>query len=292
MHDEVPVVAPIVDFERFSRWTRLLRAIAFVVRFIRKCRKETSSVCSSYLSQEELVRAENYLIRMVQWQTYPEEMVTLSCSERGSCEKQQMVERRSVLYQLCPFLDENGVLRVDGRIGAALHTKADTKFPIILPRKHRVTHLIIENYHQSLRHCNGETVVNEVRQQFHIQQLRAVVKKVAQGCQWCKIRKAKPHIPRMAPLPVARLAAFTRPFTYVGLDFFGPLQVKVGRSSVKRWIALFTCLTIRTVHLEIAFNMSTESCILCVRRFVCRRGSPTEIYSDNGTNFVGPPRRG
>ena len=94
----------------------------------------------------------------------------------------------------------------------------------------------------------------------------------------------------MAPLPPARLAAFVRPFSYVGVGYFGTLLVKLGRSNAKRWIALFTCLTVRAIHLEVAFNLSTDSCISCVRRFVCRRGSPIEFISDNGTNFRGADR--
>ncbi|XP_055548436.1 uncharacterized protein LOC129732012 [Wyeomyia smithii] len=97
-------------------------------------------------------------------------------------------------------------------------------------------------------------------------------------------------MPIMAPLPTARLAHHIRPFSYVGIDYFGPLSVKVKRSSVKRWIALFTCLTVRAVHLEIAYGLSTASCIACVRRFVSRRGSPVEFLSDNGTNFQGAER--
>ncbi|KXJ80917.1 hypothetical protein RP20_CCG022809 [Aedes albopictus] len=99
--------------------------------------------------------------------------------------------------------------------------------------------------------------------------------------------KAVPRVPRMAPLPVARMASYTRPFTYTGIDFFGPLPVKVGRSTAKRWICLFTCLTIRAVHVEVAHSLSTSSCVKCIRRFVSRRGAPAEIYTDNGTNFQG-----
>lgn len=86
------------------------------------------------------------------------------------------------------------------------------------------------------------------------------------------------------------MASFARPFTYTGLDFFGPLTVKIGRSTAKRWVAVFTCLTIRAVHVEVAHNLSTDSCIKCIRRFICRRGSPAEIYTDNGTNFQGAER--
>ncbi|XP_062715835.1 uncharacterized protein LOC134291729 [Aedes albopictus] len=63
--------------------------------------------------------------------------------------------------------------------------------------------------------------------------------------------------------------------------------IKIGRSNAKHWIAVFTCLIIRTVHVEVAHNLTTDSCIKCIRRFICRRGAPAEIYSDNGTNFLG-----
>lgn len=91
----------------------------------------------------------------------------------------------------------------------------------------------------------------------------------------------------MAPLPEFRLTPFVKPFTTVGLDYFGPVLVRIGRSQSKRWIALFTCLTIRAVHMEVVHSLSTESCIMAIRRFVARRGPPAEIYSDNATCFLG-----
>ncbi|XP_068141133.1 uncharacterized protein [Drosophila tropicalis] len=94
-----------------------------------------------------------------------------------------------------------------------------------------------------------------------------------------------PDPPQMAPLPIARLAAYQRPFTYVGIDYFGPFLVAVGRRSEKRWGVIFTCLTIRAVHIELACSLDTASCIMCIRNFINRRGTPREIYSDNGTNF-------
>ncbi|XP_053686085.1 uncharacterized protein LOC128735625 [Sabethes cyaneus] len=155
-----------------------------------------------------------------------------------------------------------------------------------IPR-HAFTALVLDDYHRKYLHGNSETVVNEVRQRYHIPRLRTTVSSAAKACQWCRVYKSSPKTPRMAPLPLARMASFVRPFTYVGLDFFGPLTVTIGRSNAKRWVALFTCLTVRAVHVEIAYSLSTDSCIKCIRRFVCRRGYPAEIYSDNGTNFQG-----
>ncbi|XP_058456375.1 uncharacterized protein LOC131433794 [Malaya genurostris] len=91
----------------------------------------------------------------------------------------------------------------------------------------------------------------------------------------------------MADLPPARLAAFTRPFSFVGIDYFGPFTVSIGRRSEKRWGVLVTCLTVRAVHLEVAHSLTTSSCIIALRNFMARRGVPIEIYSDQGTNFKG-----
>ena len=70
-------------------------------------------------------------------------------------------------------------------------------------------------------------------------------------------------------------------------DFFGPLHVKFRRGSAKRWGCLFTCLSTRAVHLEVAQSLSTDDFLMVLRQFINRHGSPDEIYSDNGTNFVG-----
>ena len=69
------------------------------------------------------------------------------------------------------------------------------------------------------------------------------------------------------------------PFTFVGVDYFGPIMVRQGRSQVKRYGCLFTCLTMRAVHIEIAH-------LFAFSRFINRRGQPSHVYSDNGTNFT------
>ncbi|XP_062707485.1 uncharacterized protein LOC134288006 [Aedes albopictus] len=291
-HKVTSIPVRLVELERFSQLTRATRAVAYVLRFIGNLKRKVTQQEGFVgpLSSEELVRAECLLIRETQWQSFPDEMVVLVRNRSKPRTEQESLGKSSALYQLCPVLDEQGILRVDGRIGAAPNVNMQTKFPMILPRKHKFTELLLDGYHRRYLHSNAETVVNEVRQAYYIPRLRLAVKGAAKACQWCRVYKSTPEIPRMAPLPLARMASFMRPFTYTGLDFFGPLTVKIGRSNAKRWIAVFTCLTIRAVHVEVAHNLTTDSCIKCIRRFICRRGAPAEIYSDNGTNFLGAAR--
>ena len=76
-------------------------------------------------------------------------------------------------------------------------------------------------------------------------------------------------------------------FTYSGVDYFGPLNVKKGRSVVKRWEAKFTWMNSRAIQLELATSLESDCFINVFRKFVNRRGRSKFMYSDNGTNFVG-----
>jgi len=92
----------------------------------------------------------------------------------------------------------------------------------------------------------------------------------------------------MGSLPEHRLTPFLPAFSNTGLDYFGPVVVKMsgrGRRQEKRWICLFTCLSTRAIHLEVAHGMSMDEFLLCFSRFCSMRGQPSVVYSDNGTNF-------
>ena len=90
---------------------------------------------------------------------------------------------------------------------------------------------------------------------------------------------------KMADLPASRLQFDQPPFTHKGVDCFGPFEVKQGRSLIKYYGVIFTCMTTRAVHLELADSLDTDSCINAIRRFICRRGPIKFMYSDQGSNF-------
>ncbi|XP_049284605.1 uncharacterized protein LOC125764417 [Anopheles funestus] len=281
-HDLLPI-----DAERFSRLERMLRTLAWIIRYADNLKRSVDGKPKYFglLTQEEMERAERVMWRRAQGEFFQEEVRGLKdMGEEARC---RTVSKDSPIYGLLPYADEFGILRMRGRIGAAPELPYSARFPIILPRDSRITHLLVDMYHRRFRHANNETVVNELRQQYQIPKMRRLVAKVARCCVFCLIRRSLPQIPPMAPLPAQRLTSHVRAFTYVGLDYFGPLFVRRGRAREKRWVALFTCLTVRAIHLEVVSSLSTDSCIMAVRRFVARRGSPVEFFSDNGTNFQG-----
>jgi hypothetical protein len=95
----------------------------------------------------------------------------------------------------------------------------------------------------------------------------------------------------MADLPVERLTP-APPFTFVGLDVFGPWQIVIrktrgGAACSKRWAVIFTCMTIRAIHIELVESMETSSFINALLRFLAIRGPIIRLRCDNGANFVG-----
>ncbi|XP_077971347.1 uncharacterized protein LOC144425701 [Styela clava] len=113
-----------------------------------------------------------------------------------------------------------------------------------------------------------------------------MTRNILNNCISCRKRQRAPESQLMADLPEDRLIPDKPPFSFVALDCFGPLLVRQGRSEVKRYGVIFTCLGTRAVHVEIAHSLDTCAFIMSLRRFISRRGQVVEIRSDNGTNFV------
>ncbi|XP_070067083.1 uncharacterized protein [Drosophila virilis] len=156
-------------------------------------------------------------------------------------------------------------------------------------RRHQLTYLVVEFYNRRYHHQHNEIVVNELRQRYWVCGLRALVREVSNTCPAYRIRRARPKPPGMGDLPI-ELSPYIPPFTYTEVDYFGPYDIVVGRRRENRWGVLFTCLTVRAVHLDIATSLSTDSYLCVLKSSVARRGCPRRMLSDNGTNFRGASR--
>lgn len=267
------------DVNRFSKWSRLVRATAWVLRFVKnlKSKKLNTTQRRSELLPDEISDAENILLQASQAEAFAVDIKDLHKNE---------LKRTSRLYPLSPILDSSGLVRMNGRLNFA-PLNDDTRKPIILDAKTRYVKLLILHYHEKSMHFGKEIVINSLREKFWVINVRSAVNKAFYDCQCCKIRKAKPEPPLMGQLPEYRLTPNVRPFTHCGVDYFGPMEIKIGRRIEKRYGVLFTCLTVRAIHLEIAASLTTDSMIMALRRFISRRGCPLHMYSDNGTNLKG-----
>ncbi|XP_036347887.1 uncharacterized protein LOC118757238 [Rhagoletis pomonella] len=233
---------------------------------------------SGELKAFEITDSEVFVCRRVQEEVFSNELEELR--------SKQKVSKSSPLYQLTPFLDIGGLIKVNGRIDAAYCLPLSARRPIIMHQRNHVTSLLVSYWHKKLHHQNDCLTINQIRQKFWVPHIRAVLTSVKKRCSVCIIT-AKPSAPMMGQLPVDRLTPYVRPFRYTGVDYCGPFFVTIGRRREKRWVALFTCLTVRAIHLELAEDLSTDAFIICIRNFINHRGTPVRMRSDNGTNFVG-----
>ena len=275
----------LIQFVNYSTLKPLVKTIAWIMRFShnmkRKCRGE-KVILKKWLSEEEMKEANLYLLMQAQWESFKDEIAYLEAGNE--------VPRTSNILKLCPMLDQRGLIRIDGRLKPDENISYETANPIILDKNHHFTKLLVVEYHQYYAHQNHETVINEIRRKYYIPKMRTLVKKVTQKCQQCMNNKVFPRPPQMGKLPIARTDVKATPFSQTGVDLLGPFVVTIGRKAHKYWVVLFTCLTIRAIHLELVQSLSTDDFILAYRNFCNIRIRPRNMYCDNGTNFVGASR--
>lgn len=181
------------------------------------------------------------------------------------------------------------LLRMFGRIISENFT-FDERFPILLSQKGKMARLLLRDVHKRTLHGGTQQMLQLVRQQFWIFKARQLAKSVTQSCPTCFRHRMKPSQQLMATLPPSRTTP-NRPFQRCGVDYMGPVGIasRVGRRPVitKGYVCLFVCFATRAIHLELVSDASTHQFIQAFRRFIAKRGQVSEIWSDNGTNFVG-----
>lgn len=269
-------------FERFQEWNHLTEAIALLKRFLEHRKENKTKIIPK--SIDSYKAAEKVIIKAVQQEIYAEETDCLRSS--------RSLPRNSPILSLDPFLDDEGILRVGGRLKNA---RVDTvcTHPILIPGKHHTAKLLIIKCHQSVRHQGRYFTEGKVRSSgYWITGCRRLVVSILNNCVVCRRLRRQCETQKMSDLPEERLIPGQPPFTSVGVDVFGPWNVITRRTrgssaSSKRWAVLFTCLVTRAVHIEVLEEMSSSSFINALRRFMAIRGKVKTFWSDRGTNFVG-----
>ena len=285
-------------FNSSSSLFRLKRSIVNIQRMIesRRINKQSNwRPTSGPPIVEEMKQAESLIIKTTQWHAFKEEIIILRNlnnkdmfkSRQSSRKRNENIKKISSLCKLDPFLDQDGLLRVGGRLNKST-MDYQVKHPLILPKTGHVTELFIRHFHYCDQHHQGRGMThNAIRQAgYWIINGRSVVHYFIQKCVTCRKLRGRFQVQKMAELPAER-ATPSSPFTYSGMDVFGPWYIKERRSQLKRWGLIFTCLASRAVHLETLNTMESDSFINALRRFINRRGKIRQLYSDQGSNFVG-----
>ena len=261
---------------------KLLRVRAWVSRFMNNVRSKDRTI--EDLTPEEIADAEAEVIGEAQAEVFEGELQTV---RRG-----QLLPARSGLGKLQPRLDDSDLLRCDGRTQLSQWLPYDTRYPIILPRKHWVTQLIVKHHHELQQHGGTNGTLSSLSARFWIEAAREEIRDWERKCMGCARRKATAASQVMAPLPKSRLRTPLRAFARCSVDYSGPFLTRCerGRSRHKRYLCLFTCMLSRAVHLEMSYGLDVQSFLNAFSRMVSRRGLPFEIFSDNGRNFVAADR--
>ena len=271
----------ILSLFQYSSFMKVLRVLSW-------CRRwspgKTSVSRTGPLTTEELKSSLLLLVKDVQSEGFSTEIDCLKAKKTIPC--------GSKLISLNPFLDKDDVLRVGGRLDQATMVY-DRKYPIILPKNHELTRLIIDNEHLKNLHAGPQLLLATLRQKYWIIGARNVIRQSLHKCVTCRRNKATSLQQIMGVLPKERVTP-KKAFNTTGVDYAGPVLLKIGRGRGRRnekaWIALFVCLAVKAVHLELVTSLSTEAFLAAFRRFISRRGKPSSMFSDNGTNFVGANR--
>lgn len=249
--------------EELDTWylpTSSFSANVRIIAYVRRCIKQRDARPSTRkISQEEYQAAEKWILSKVQHDCFDDTSLM------------------PVKHQ-----QHDGLLCVKTKLVASKFS-TQFKLPIILPSSHPAVDQIVRMEHLQGYHCGPGILLARLRSRFFIIHARKAVKRVLKDCVICKRFTAKQlTAPEGAP-PTPRVT-LSRTFETTGIDLAGPLHCKDG---TKCWFVLFTCATYRAIHLEIVTKISANDFLLALRRFICRRGRPSLIYTDNGRNFEG-----
>lgn len=265
--------------ERKSSLKSLINMVVYLMRIYLNLRKTKASkyFIRGDINLQERQDALTRIYRGIQMHCYPEEYEILI--------KRKDLPKSNRLLALNPYADEDGVLRVGGRLG---NITAEAQRQVLLPTGH-FARLILEDLHRKNLHVGPQSLLAFSRQSYWIIGGRALAKSVVHSCILCFKHRPKLQQQIMADLHPDRARPETA-FEVTGIDYAGPFMFKPlvrSRVQCKAYVVLFTCYKFRSTHLEVVHDLTTTSFLNALRRFVARRGIPRKIYSDNATNLTG-----
>ncbi|GBN32404.1 hypothetical protein AVEN_142786-1, partial [Araneus ventricosus] len=262
-----------------NNYRKLINVFSYILRFIGNCRNQKQR---GLLSAAEIQEGECRLISLVQQVALAEDFANLS--------NQKQVTSASKLKYLSPFMDtSSNVIRVGGRLHNS-DLSYHVKHPIVLPKGHAISNLIMQGIHIRNCHVGAQTLLHLTRQNFWPIGGRNLARSIVHNCVICSRYNPQFLSQKMGDLPEERCTP-SLPFNITGVDFCGPFYIKnkFQRKGPlqKIYVSIFICFVTRAVHFEIVSDLTSDSFIAALKRFMARRGKISTIFTDNGRNFIG-----
>jgi hypothetical protein len=207
-------------------------------------------IISAQLPDNIFQKAEDVLIRHAQAQYFSTEINDMCKNNTSSNITSSGVKPCSSIYKLDPFMND-GIIRVGGRLSRS-SLPYDAKHQVLVPLRSPLARLILEDVHKRVGHLGKNSMIAELRRTYWIPKAASLIKGIVSRCVICRTHRVQMCSQKMADLPEDRVVTGNPPFNHTGVDYFGPFFIKRGRSTVKRYGVIFTCLSSRAVHLEIA----------------------------------------
>lgn len=253
------------------------------MRFGDNCRSPKSERRHGPLTSVDLEKATHMLARIVQEAVFSQELQDL--------QNERPVNSKSNLSYLNPFIDEDSLIRAGGRLKNST-LNYSVKHPIILPANHHFTRLVIQHEDIKQLHSGTEGTLAAIRNAYWILSARNSVKDIRKCITYFRTKRQE-STQIMGNFPKDR-ARPTKPFNSCGIDYFGPLMLKQGTrknsSTTKAYGVVFVFFSTKAVHCELVTSLSSDAFIGSLKRLISRRGKVANIYTDNGTSFVGANR--
>ena len=264
----------IIDINKYSDFLKLLRVTSLVYRFVDNLKKKVSKksvILCKYVTTNERRNAK---------------LLWLKCNQYYLLKENDF---QSLKRNLNIKIDENGLYRTFSRFKYA-NLPYDVKAPVVLCKSHKLAELIVFYSHTKVLHNGVKQTLTEIRTQYWISSGRSFVKKLLNLCVVCKKINSRPYsYPNESDLPKYRFNN-DYPFTAVGIDYLGPLYclpVFLKTDDMKKvYVSLYTCAATRAIILDVVHNAKADTFIYSFTRFIARRGCPSLVVSDNGTNFT------
>ena len=280
VESEEPLIVPVVLFDKFEKYSQLLAVTSAVLRACALFKGlSEEKMMTQWGSTDYLHCSRVHLLQVMQQQCFPDELEYLKNS------KNRRVP--DLVNNLNLYLDKNHLLRSDGRIGKTRYFDKDIINPILLAKEHPLSSKIVEDCHRRCKHLGIQATLNLVRLSgFWIPKPYQSIKKILANCSICKkFNSLAFKYPRVTNLPKHRVDLI-RPFLHTGLDYTGHVFVRQNNRDIKMYLLIFTCLSIRAIHIELVPDMTTNQFVLALVRFVNLYGIPSHIYSDNDRSII------